>query len=74
VWIQVLESSNHSLIARVYKDLRADMEKAWRLLMYETDPDSVHPGSPLLIATMLRDPARMQPHFDRLLQREQEQV
>ena len=30
----------------------------------------VHPGTPLLIATMLRDPTRMQPHFDRLMARD----
>ncbi len=51
---QVLESSNHSLIGKVYKDLRADMEKAWRLLTHEMDLDDIHPGTPLLIATMLR--------------------
>ena len=50
----MLESSNHSLIGKVYKDLRADMEKAWRLLTHEMDLDDIHPGTPLLIATMLR--------------------
>lgn len=37
--------------------------------MHGADSD-MHPGTPLLIATMLRDPTRMQPHFDRLMARD----